>query len=351
VTSARAVHFLVPAGIDDPARPSGGNIYDRRIADGLGASGWSVIEHHLSGAWPWPDSDSQRDMAHVLAALVTGSIVLIDGLIASSAAALVVPEASRLRIVILLHMPLGQGTPQADVERARASERAVLTAAAAVITTSSWTTAWVASEYGVPLDRLQVAEPGAFRADLAPGTAQGGRFICVAAVIPSKGHDVLFDALNRLVDRPWTCACIGSLERDPAFVAALRAQIESTALSGRVGLCGPRVGADLDANYAAADLLVLASHRETYGMVITEALARGLPVVASAVDAVPATLGRTSGGTRPGLLVEPGGVESGVAHVAGRGGSARPAPGRGPRATRRFTRLDRNLYKDRDSVD
>ena len=39
------VHFIVPEGIDDPARPSGGNTYDRRVRHGLAALGWAVHEH------------------------------------------------------------------------------------------------------------------------------------------------------------------------------------------------------------------------------------------------------------------------------------------------------------------
>ena len=53
-------------------------------------------------------------------------------------------------------------------------------------------------------------------------------------------------------------------------------------------------------------MLVLASHAETYGMVVTEALARGLPVIATAVGGLPEALGQTRDGRRPGLLVPPG---------------------------------------------
>ena len=51
---------------------------------------------------------------------------------------------------------------------------------------------------------------------------------------------------------------------------------------------------------------MLASHAETYGMVVTEALARGLPVLASEVGGVAEALGHGDDGTRPGLLVPPG---------------------------------------------
>ena len=48
------VHVIVPEGIDDPARPSGGNTYDRRVCRGLAALGWAVHEHAVPGAWPRP---------------------------------------------------------------------------------------------------------------------------------------------------------------------------------------------------------------------------------------------------------------------------------------------------------
>ena len=44
------VHVVVPAGLDDPGRPSGGNAYDRRICRGLTAAGWQVVEHAVSGS-------------------------------------------------------------------------------------------------------------------------------------------------------------------------------------------------------------------------------------------------------------------------------------------------------------
>jgi glycosyltransferase involved in cell wall biosynthesis len=72
-----------------------------------------------------------------------------------------------------------------------------------------------------------------------------------------------------------------------------------------VRFAGPRTGADLDRSYESADLLVLPSRGETYGMVVTEALARGLPVVAADVGGVADTLGHGTGGVRPGRLVPP----------------------------------------------
>ncbi len=152
---------------------------------------------------------------------------------------------------------------------------------------------------------VHVAEPGVEAAEPAPGTEGGGALLCVAAVIPEKGHDVLLDALQTVSDLSWECVCVGRLDRDPPFVKSTRRRSVEAGLADRVHFLGPRAGAELDRHYAGADLTVLASRAETYGMVITEALARGLPVVAAEVGGVPEALGYAADGARPGLLVPP----------------------------------------------
>jgi len=297
------LHFLVPDGIDDPARPSGGNAYDVRARDGLGAAGWDVRMHPVAGSWPHSDAAAHAALADVVERIPDGAVVLLDGLVASTAPEVLVPQARRLRLVALVHMPLGQG-PEANGARAR--EGAVLEAATAVVTTSGWARRTLLDLYALPEDRVHVAEPGADAAALAPGTATADALLSVAAVIPGKGHDVLIDALGTVAGLPWSCVCVGTVERDPAFAADLRQRVVDGGLDGRVSFPGPRAGADLGAAYAAADLLVLPSRAESYGMVVTEALARGLPVVAAEVGGVPEALGHGADGTRPGVLVPPG---------------------------------------------
>ncbi|HKD94356.1 MAG TPA: hypothetical protein VKB43_06555, partial [Gaiellaceae bacterium] len=194
-----AVHFVVPAGIDDPARPSGGNAYDRQVRDGLADAGWTVHMHEVG------------DLADVLARLPDGSVVLLDGLVALPAPEVLVPESRRLRLVALVHMSLGD-----------AREGAVLSAVASVVTTSNWARELLLERYSLPPDRVHLAAPGVEAAELAPGTPAGSSLLSVAAVIPGKGHDLLVDALATLNGEPWSCLCVGTLERDPAFVASLR---------------------------------------------------------------------------------------------------------------------------------
>jgi glycosyltransferase involved in cell wall biosynthesis len=299
------VHVVVPAGIDDPRTPSGGNVYDRRVCRGLAALGWSVHEHAVPGSWPAPTPADLAALREVVAKVPDGVVVLLDGLVASTAADVLVAEAGRLRLVVLVHMPLGDGPSGAEDADARTREAQVLSSATAVVTTSAWTRRRLLDRYPLSEERVHVAEPGVDPADLAPGTAEGGELLCVAAVTPHKGHDALLSALAELKHLPWRCTCVGSLSREPGFVDRLRRQADETGISDRVRFAGPLTGAALDGAYAAADVLVLASRGETYGMVVTEALAHGLPVVATAVGGLPSTLGEGPRRGAPGLLVPP----------------------------------------------
>ncbi len=284
--SSEDVFAILPNDIDDPARPSGGNVYDRRLLDGLSKLGWRVHERPVTGDWPTPEPDDRARLEGELAALPDGATVLVDGLIASATPEVLALVTRRLRLVVLVHMPLLHD-----------AEREALTAAAAVVTTSWWSRERLLEAYPLAPGRVHVATPGVDPAPLAEPSGRGGRLLCVAAVAPHKGYDVLLAALAELEHRAWRCVCVGTLTRDPAFVAGL--------LPTRAEFVGPLTGAALDARYATADLLVLPSRGETYGMVVTEALARGVPVLVSDVDGLPEAVGWSPEGIRPGLLVPP----------------------------------------------
>ncbi|WP_155373295.1 glycosyltransferase family 4 protein [Catellatospora vulcania] len=290
------VHVVLPGGVDDPAAPSGGNVYDRRVCDGLAAAGWPVREHPVPGSWPHPAAPELTELAALLAALPDGATVLIDGLIAVAAPEVLAAAAPRLRLVVLAHMPFGDSDAGL-----RPGEARVLRGAAAVVTTSRWCRERLISGYALPSARVHAAPPGVDPAPLAPASPAGTRLLCVAALAPHKGHDLLLDALHTLTELPWTCTFVGSTDRDPAYVARLRAH----PAAGRIAFAGVRTGDGLAAAYGAADLLVLPSRGESYGMVVTEALARGIPVLANDVQGLPEALGAAPDGSVPGLLVPP----------------------------------------------
>ncbi len=246
------VHLLVPEGIDDPLRPSGGNVYDRRLSSGLTELGWTVTELLVSGA----------TVPTALASLPDGALALVDGLVASDTEALVA-EARRLRLVVLLHMP-GSGPRETEVLRA----------VDAVVVTSRW-----ARDQVLDLARrVQVAEPGVDPGELVAGSVGGGDLLVVGPVTPAKGYDVLVDALDGLGDLDWRCRWVGALGVEPAPL-------------DRVTFTGPLPPAQLDEERSRADLVVAPSRRESYGMAVAEGLARGIPVVATDVGGHPEVVG------------------------------------------------------------
>ncbi|MFJ9630185.1 glycosyltransferase family 4 protein [Streptomyces sp. NPDC091280] len=305
--SLRTVHFVLPGGVDDPAAPSGGNAYDRRVSLDLPGFGWQVHQHAVDGTWPRPGAAARAELARVLRELPDGAAVLLDGLVACGVPEIIVPEADRLGLAVLVHLPLGDetGLEAAVAAELDAKERTVLRAVSAVVATSDWAVRRLVSHHGLAPERVHVATPGADIAPLASGTDGVSRLLCVAAVTPRKGQHRLIEALAAAADLPWTCTCVGGLGHDPEYVAHLRGLIRQYGLQDRLHLAGPQAGAQLDASYAAADLMVLMSYAETYGMAVTEALARGIPVLATDVGGLPEAVGRAPDGGVPGILVPP----------------------------------------------
>ncbi|SFQ64494.1 glycosyltransferase family 4 protein [Amycolatopsis rubida] len=280
--------FVVPGDLDDRSVPSGGNTYDRRMAEHL-----PVRLRPVEGSWPDPGEAAKRQLDGVLAEVPDGAKVLLDGLVACGVPEVVAPQAARLDLSVLVHLPLADDSPHraADLD---ARERKTLQLANQVIVTSPAAARAVEKRHG--LATVHIAPPGTDPAPRATGTDGVSQLICVAAVTPRKGQDILLKALSEVdglkVD------LVGSRTRNPAYATTLS--------HPRARFTGPLGGAALEDAYRRADLLVLPSHAETYGMVVTEALARGIPVLASDVGGVPDALGRAPDGERPGLLVPPG---------------------------------------------
>lgn len=299
------VHVVAPEGFDNPGRPSGGNIYDRHVCAGLAEAGWDVLVTTAATAWPVPSPGARADLARIVSAIPDGDTVLIDGLLAAPAAAQLVPHTGRIRMTVLLHMPLATVPSTHDDASAQRSERAVLRAATGVIATSEWTRQQVLARYAIPAHRVHVARPGVDQV-AAPARPVRGHLLCVGVLSHHKGQDLLVEALAALADRDWHCVLAGPLGHDPGFAEQLQTRIMRLRYGHRVRLTGVLTNAALSHAYTTADLLVAPSRSETYGMTVTEALAHGLPVLAAAAGGLPEALGFTADGSRPGQLVPPG---------------------------------------------
>ena len=320
-----AVTFIVPGSLDTL---TGGYGYDRRIIRGLRETGWTVDVVELAGGFPYPTADALQEAARVLAGIPGGATVVIDGLACGAMPAQVEHEAARLRVVALVHHPLAaeSGLDQAVAETLAAQERRALASARLVVVTSPATAAGLA-RYGVTGDRLRVVEPGTDRAPLARGSGTTVvNLLCVATVIARKGHEILLRALAEFPQYPWHLACVGGLDRDPRTVARVRDLVAAKRLESRVSLCGEMDGERLDARFDLADIFVLPTLYEGYGMAVAEALAHGVPVISTSTGAIPELIGSLSpvaGSTaigEAGLLVQPNdaaALSDALAHALG----------------------------------
>ncbi|MHA7984368.1 glycosyltransferase family 4 protein [Rathayibacter sp. CAU 1779] len=287
----RIVWFLVPEGIDDPARVSGGNVYDREIRTELRERGWRVNVVRVAD----PDAEGSAKVAAAVDAVPDGGLALVDGLVGGWAAAELAAASTRIRLVVLAHM-VAAAFPDASSATADA-ERRSLACARRVVTTSRWTADQLVRRGLAESDSITVAAPGAHRRAPATASEPGGELLCVGVIAPHKGQDLLLDALALVSESGWTCTLIGSTTAFPAFAARIAAQIAERAEFGaRVRMAGVFTPDQLDTVYRRTALLIAPSRVESSGMALAEAQARGIPVVAAAVGGIPDTLGMGAAG-------------------------------------------------------
>ena len=298
------VDFVVPGSLDTR---TGGYRYDKRVIEELRAAGHSVDVHEIDDSFPFPTEAAQLQADTVLSNIPDQRATIIDGLAFSVLPDVLERHSKRLHLIALIHHPLaletGLDPDSADV--LRTSETRALSFARHVITTSPSTTALL-DEYGVTSTLLSTVEPGTDSATLSTGGDNDTfTLLCVATITERKGHRVLVEALAQLHEkhprRAWQCHCVGSIERDDASLASLQEQILKADLYDNIHLHGEADDATLNTHFVAADVFVLPSYHEGYGMVLTEAIAHGLPIVSTTAGAIPDTVPKDAG-----ILVPPG---------------------------------------------
>lgn len=301
-SSPRACVFAISA---DYERRTGGWVYDQRLMRELRDRGWTIRDLVLPAGFPSPDDRARAQAANMLAALPEGTLVIIDQLCLGVMPDVARDQAHRLRIVMIVHHPLSsEAGISADQYRERmSSEREALRHVALAIVTSHTTARDLRGNFDVGEDRIVVAVPGVDEQPVATGSHGKPLLLSVGAVVPRKDHGVLISALADLTHLPWHLNIVGNVTRAPDHVLAVRSLIARYGLSDRVTLCGEYADAVLDRAWRDTDLYVAASLHEGFGMAISEAIARGIPVVATAAGAVSEWLDPSAA-----ILVEPGNV-------------------------------------------
>jgi glycosyltransferase involved in cell wall biosynthesis len=296
--------FAVPGDLDTP---TGGYAYDKRMIAELTRLGWDVILIDLGNEYPRRSDTACKTALATLSAVPEDTPIVIDGLAFG-----VLPEVAAVlarthRLVALVHHPLAResGLTSEEASALRESERAALAQAHHVITTTRTLVQTLIADYSVPPAKLSTSPPGTDKAAPANGSGDAGpiSLLAVGAVVPRKGYDVLIAALATRTHLPWRLTIVGDRTRDSATAQRLEEDIARLGLSERVTLTGAVPDERLDSLYDGADLFVLASRYEGYGMGFAAAIARGLPVIGTNAGAIPETVPADAG-----ILVPPDNV-------------------------------------------
>ncbi|MFS8036923.1 glycosyltransferase family 4 protein [Xanthobacter sp. AM11] len=292
------VAFVHPGDI---GTPSGGYAYDRRMIAELSAAGLEIAALRLDGGFPVPTPAQVAAALETLAATAPGTVLLADGLALGALPAAGLAGIGR-PLVALCHHPLALETgldPQL-AQQLWESERAALSVCDAIIAISPETWRMLRERYDVPAHRMTLAVPGTEPAARVPADAEPPRLVAVGSLTPRKGYDVLLDALALLDDLAFSLAIVGTPDLDPATAARIARRVAAWPRDN-IRLLGRLDAAALERAYAQADIMVHPALYEGYGMVLAEAIRRGLPVVC--------TTGGAAGETVPdgaGLKVPPG---------------------------------------------
>lgn len=282
------VIFAIPGDLESP---TGGYAYDRRLMELLPSYGIEAHHVELPRGFPHPTDDDLKTTERLLTSTPEDARLLIDGLAFGALPAQLIARLDR-SIIALVHHPLSLEAGLSEERRSalKASETEALGLARHVLVTSELTRRTLTSDFNVPDAVITVAEPGTDPAPRATGTGMPMQLLSVGAVSPRKGFDVLVEALAMLDDSGWRLTIAGALDRAPATVEKLKAQINAAGLQDRITLAGTVVPATLDRFYEATDLFVLPSLYEGYGMVLAEAMARGLAIVCTTGGAAAETV-------------------------------------------------------------
>lgn len=297
---AREVTLAYPGDLNTL---TGGYIYDKRILAELGALGWVTHTLSLDHRFPAVDDSVRLQSAKILADANPNHTLVVDGLALGALGQYAQIIQAQRPFVALVHHPLAleSGIDSTAAAALLQSEREALSHAQSVIVTSQITKQTLIDQYAVAGDRITVIEPGVDRPHelarlVAHKTNQSTpiekpvELLSVGALVPRKGFDVLITALGQLCELDWQLTIAGDFQRAPEHTDQIKTLIQQLSLEQKIKLVGALPAEQLAKQYEHADVFVLASRYEGYGMAYTEALAWGLPVIGTDGGAAAQTL-------------------------------------------------------------
>jgi glycosyltransferase involved in cell wall biosynthesis len=297
---------------------SGGNLYDRTLVESLRGSGHAIDvvsiplrSYTLNLAQNFSPGLRRRLVQPLF------DVLLEDELAHPSLYRLnraIRPRVSAPLVSIVHHLRSSEERAEWQNNLYRKVEKRYLLSVDAFVFNSETTRETVESLLGKKT-RNVVATPGGDRlsrsttaTEVERRAAEEGelRILFVGNLIPRKGLHHLLQALQSLLGRPFRLDVVGSEDVDRRYAAAIRNRVRELDLTGRVLFRGALAGAELEERFRDAQLLVVPSSYEGFGIVYLEAMGFGLPVVASASGATDEIVRHEA----TGFLVPPGDVWS-----------------------------------------
>jgi glycosyltransferase involved in cell wall biosynthesis len=267
-------------------RLTGGSVYNNQVLTHLGKS--ATVELYLD----LPDADRSQ---------WPGGLWLVDSLCLETGASHLrrCPDAAGVLIAHYLHLLDPRYSHSERAER----ECVALRYYRAVVTTSHFAQRALADR-GFPGD-IEVISPGldaTYRRPVLHRTPGPLAILTVANVVPDKDPIEMLQAVETLSARNWIWEIIGDMHLDPAFAEKFRGRLSRSPVRERIVIRGGLPPREVQAAYDRCDIFALPSRFETCSMVTMEAMARGLPLVAFRVGALPDLLPEPSRW----MLAEPG---------------------------------------------
>jgi len=294
------VHFLIPGNIHSL---TGGYLYNMNMINGLKGKGHRV--NVFGTDWQWKNIDSlEKICRHQLEKLPHGSCVVVDSLILASLHEIVQEFSEKLKFLGLIHLPASYHILSGVHGKLADEELMALHHMRQVIVTGRFTFDLLC-HVGLNPARIRQVEPGT---DHFPRKKRYKRvpseLLCIANYSSLKAQDLLIRALYKLTAWDWTFHLYGDMDRDREYCASMRSLIQQLRLEQRIIMHGIVERHEISGVFLNADLFVMPSLFESYGMALTESLAHGIPVVTTLAGNIPYTVPAGMG-----LLTEPGNEE------------------------------------------
>jgi len=294
------IAFVIPGDIN---LPTGGYRYNREIISNLRQDGLDINLVSHDGAYPFPSDEDLARAVSSIDEMAKADIAVVDGLLGGAVPDFMKKLSERMPVVALIHHPLclENGINEKAAKALEESEGKGLAFVNGIITTSPATAKSVNALFSWPIEKISTVLPGVDRGKRSIGSTDSTiRLLCIGSVIERKGHDYLIRALATLRHLNWRLDCIGSTEFDKKLFGKLQTKVMAENLEDRIVFHGSVSEEALEEAYLSADVFVLPSLFEGYGMVYAEAIVRGLPVIGTTAGAIPQTVPDTCG-----ILVEP----------------------------------------------